>query len=363
MEVPDYSKLRNYCYFSKLSNAALKLISDRLDPVTFPAGTVIVEEGSLANSFYLLAHGEVEVTKITRWGQEAPLSVLGTGSCFGEMALLTCSPRCCTVVAKTDVELLRLDKGAFEEIVRLDATFADVAGKRVHEFSQFNQFKTLRPFALLPPEKLAALAEKLVEERFADGEPIINQGEEGNVYFVLKTGRARVLRSSSGGPPQQVDTIEEGEGFGEEALITGAVRNATVEAVGDVIVWALDRRDFEEIMKASFLEEVFPEEIDGMQDPSAGSFIDVRLPEEFVEQHIPGAANLPFNQIRARYSELRPNQVYYVYCLQGVRSASAAFLLNTNGFKARSIRGGINAWPGMLEIGPGSGVHMPAKPS
>jgi len=78
-----------------------------------PAGTYIIKEGEPADSFYLVSEGEVDVRKKTRWGQEAKLSAVGNGEGFGEMALLTCSPRCCSVVAITGVRLLRLLKKSF----------------------------------------------------------------------------------------------------------------------------------------------------------------------------------------------------------------------------------------------------------
>ena len=363
MSIPDYLSLRRYCYFSTLSDAALKAISERLEPVSYSAGTMIVKEGARPGSFYLLRRGEVLVTKRTRWEQEAPLSVLGTGECFGEMALLTCSPRSCTVSAGTDVDLFRLGQADFEEIVRMDATFSEVVQNRALGLMQWDRFRTLQPFALLPSERMAALAGKLTERRFSPGEAIIREGEQGNLYYVMKSGEARVLRASGGDLKVEVDSIQEGEGFGEEALITGAPRNATVQAKSDVAVWTLERGDFEQIMKASFLEEVFPEDVMQKDDTQPQVFLDVRLAQEFEEEHIPQAVNVPFNELRHRYPTFPRDHVYYVYCLQGVRSASAAFLMNSNGYTARSIKGGIHAWPGTLETGPRMGVHTPTKPT
>ncbi len=363
MSKPDYLSLRHYCYFSILSNAALKAIFERLEPVSYSAGSMIVQEGAGPDSFYLLRRGEVLVTKRIRWEQETPLSILGSGDCFGEMALLTCSPRSCTVRARTDVDLFRLGQVDFEEIVRRDATFADVVENHAQGLMQWDRFRTLRPFALLPSERMAALAGKLVERRFSPGEAIIRQGEEGHLYYVMKSGEARVLRTTGSEAPQEIDMIFQGEGFGEEALITGAPRNATVEARSNVAVWTLDRRDFDQIMKTSFLEEVFPEDVTRNGDSQAQVFLDVRLAQEFEEEHIPRAVNVPLNELRHRYPTFRRDHVYYVYCLQGVRSASAAFLMNSNGFNARSIKGGIHAWPGALETGPRMGVHTPTKPT
>ena len=125
MTASSRTGLRKYCYFSSLSDSALEAISQKLAKAEFAAGTMIISEGAPSDAFYLLCNGEVEVLKKTKWGQPAKLSVMSRGDGFGEMALLTCSPRCCSVKAKTDVTLLRLDKAVFEEIVRNDSAFAE----------------------------------------------------------------------------------------------------------------------------------------------------------------------------------------------------------------------------------------------
>ncbi|HDO25616.1 MAG TPA: CoA-disulfide reductase, partial [Nitrospirae bacterium] len=66
--------------------------------------------------------------------------------------------------------------------------------------------------------------------------------------------------------------------------------------------------------------------------------ISIQLDIEFEEEHIPGAVNIPLDELRQRYGELRQDKEYFVYCLGGARSTSAAFLLNNQGFRARSIR-------------------------
>jgi len=357
----SYKDLRRYCYFSSLSDGALKAISNKLQEVTFPAGALIITEGEPADSFYLICSGEVEVLKTTREGQQAKISVINQGEGFGEMALLTCSPRFCSVRAITDVQLLRLSKSDFDEIVNMDSAFAGMVKRRTESYSQFNRIKTLGPFALLPPEKMTAIIDVMVEERYPAGVDIIKQGERGDTYYVIRSGEVLVLKKTFDDDPKEVAMLSDGDAFGEEALITDSPRNATIRTLKDTVVWTISREHFDRIIKASFLQEISPEDVLGM-DQGDLHYLDVRMEFEFHEEHIPGAINIPLDELRKRYKELDPEREYYVYCLVGARSASATFILNSRGIKAKSIRGGLSAWPGPTEEG-SEGIHTPWKPT
>lgn len=124
------------------------------------------------------------------------MTVAGRGESFGEMALLTCSSRNCFATAKTDVAILKLPKTEFEEIVREDSVFAEAMVDRHQRFYRFNELKMLRPFALLTPERISALTDKLKEEKIPSGQTIIVQGERGDKYFVIKSGKVEVLKKN-----------------------------------------------------------------------------------------------------------------------------------------------------------------------
>jgi CRP-like cAMP-binding protein len=354
----SYHNLKKYCYFSSLSDNALEIISKKLKIVEFPAGTEIIREGDSADAFYLVRNGEVEVSQKKLSGKSSLISIKGHGEGFGEMALLTCSPRIATVTAKTDVVLFRLLKAEFEEIVRMDSSFSLAVQKKVKDYQQFSTISSMEPFAHLDPEKIPLLFERFEERSYSPGENIITQGEKGDLYFIIKKGRVAVFKKMLEERPERVALLSDGEAFGEEALITDSPRNATVQTIADTTLWTLSRQDFDEIMKSSFLEEISAQDIlDGKEEKS---FLDVRMQMEFDEEHIKDAVNIPLDDLRTRYSELDRSKEYHVYCLLGARSASASFLLRSKGFRAKSIKGGILNWPGpVVESVHTEGVHAP----
>lgn len=82
--------------------------------------------------------------------------------------------------------------------------------------------------------------------------------------------------------------------------------------------------------------------------------VDVRSPEEFVLGTLPGAINIPVDQIRARVGELEGRDIV-VTCQVGQRGHVAALLLNELGFHAKNLDGGYRTWrcsPAAAELQP-----------
>ena len=73
--------------------------------------------------------------------------------------------------------------------------------------------------------------------------------------------------------------------------------------------------------------------------------IDVRTPSEFAAGHIPGAINIPLQQLDSRLTELQPKETPVVlYCRSGNRSGSAARMLKNAGFTAVHDLGPMSRW-------------------
>ena len=83
-----------------------------------------------------------------------------------------------------------------------------------------------------------------------------------------------------------------------------------------------------------------------LDDPSLNiKVVDVREPDEYEIAHIDGVPLLPLSQLQERFTELDPNQQYYLHCKVGVRSMKALTFLRQQGFKyLKNVKGGITAW-------------------
>jgi len=74
---------------------------------------------------------------------------------------------------------------------------------------------------------------------FADGETIFREGDEGHEMFVVRNGTVEIVAHGA-----VIATLEEGEIFGEMALIDARPRSATARARGDCTVVPVDERRF-----------------------------------------------------------------------------------------------------------------------
>lgn len=80
--------------------------------------------------------------------------------------------------------------------------------------------------------------------------------------------------------------------------------------------------------------------------------VDVRTPGEYQLGHIPGAINVPVDQIQTTAANWDKNATYVVYCATGARSAQAVQYLTSMGFEnIDHFDKGIQAWTGKLESG------------
>ena len=108
-DAPRYvDLLGEIALFRPLPTPTLEQLADDLLPVHTRAGEDIVRQGDHGDRFYIIENGEVDVLVDGR-----PTEPLGRGSYFGEIALLRDVPRTATVRARTDVDLLALDRDEF----------------------------------------------------------------------------------------------------------------------------------------------------------------------------------------------------------------------------------------------------------
>jgi len=103
--------------FAALTEDQADALALQVTPVVFLPGEVVCEEGDIGEAMYFIGSGAVEVTL-----PQGPI-LLGSGEFFGELALITDSPRVADVHAAGFCELLALDRAQFDSFL---AAFPEV---------------------------------------------------------------------------------------------------------------------------------------------------------------------------------------------------------------------------------------------
>ena len=120
--VRELELLRAISFFSPLPGPSLESLASRLAPHRFAAGDVVFRQGDPGDVFYVIADGEVDVSQDGR-----VLTTLGPGEYFGEIALLRNVPRTAGITARTDVEVLSLEREEFIGAVTGHTTSTEAA--------------------------------------------------------------------------------------------------------------------------------------------------------------------------------------------------------------------------------------------
>jgi HEAT repeat protein len=101
----------------------------------------------------------------------------------------------------------------------------------------------------LTPEELQRVAAISTDQDFEDGEKICEQGETGDLMFVIISGEARVVVTQAGQPEKEIARRAAGDVVGEMSIISGEPRLASVISVGDVHTLCLERLHFESLLR------------------------------------------------------------------------------------------------------------------
>ena len=102
--------LKSVPLLAELPQEMLTKMADVLETEQFLAGDYIIRQDTAGDTFYILAGGEVRVTKREGDGDEETIRELVTGDYFGEQALLKTDLRTANIIALSNVECLTLDR-------------------------------------------------------------------------------------------------------------------------------------------------------------------------------------------------------------------------------------------------------------
>ena len=120
----DTAVLKQAAIFADLEDAELDRIGEICREQRFKSGKTIFKEGEPGNRLFIIAEGEVRVSRQVPGSGEEALAVLKQGACFGEMAVFDRSERSTDAIANTDSTLLTIERSDFEILLDFDRDLA-----------------------------------------------------------------------------------------------------------------------------------------------------------------------------------------------------------------------------------------------
>jgi CRP-like cAMP-binding protein len=211
------------------------------------AGEVVIEQGAEGSSIFILARGRVIVSRLPEETNAAAeptvLATLRSGAFFGELALLTNSPRTAQVVCDRPTMLFELDRVGLEELAGRSEHVAAVLGRYTRERLLRTLMATsplFRPLDEARREGLIGLFETML---FDPGQEVVTEGQPSEELYVVLTGTVQVTRSE-GEDKLALAVLSAGQIFGEISLIQQRPATATVRALDKAVLLSLSREAF-----------------------------------------------------------------------------------------------------------------------
>jgi len=337
----ELSLLRSFSPLDGLKNENVRALARKTTLRDLAQGRVLFKEGDTDKRTYYLVSGAVDLLT-----DGHVVGTIRAGTSDARHPLAPVLPRRCTARVATDrIEYISIDSDLLDVLLTWDQTGTYEVGELQAGGVAGDDWMTLllqsRAFHRIPPANLQAVFMRMQRMSYAAGDNVIRQGDEGDYFYAIVSGRCLVTRET----PLNREGIKlaelgMGDTFGEESLISGAKRNATVTMATDGVLMRLGKDDFNTLLNEPMLHWVGYDEAMAIV-AGGGRWLDVRLPSEFEHCHFEAAINVPLYFVRLKLKTLEQGIPYVVCCDNGRRSSAAAYVLSERGFDTCVLRGGI----------------------
>ena len=217
------SSLKKHFIFNTLTDEQRSMVINEMKLYILSAGAFIFEQDHPGNNFFIIATGKVEV--IVNQKRKA---ILKAGDSFGELALLHDSFRTATVKTIERSSLWSVQRYTFRQVVQSLNTMHYTENK---EFLQ-----NIPIFGVLNEQQQEALVTSLTTQKFPPGSRIVNDGDPGELFYLIKEGKVSVIKNG-----EEIRKMSKGDYFGEQALLYDQHRTATISCITEVVCLAIGR--------------------------------------------------------------------------------------------------------------------------
>lgn len=338
----DPASLSDLVPIKALSPDHLQELAEKSKLVKATKGTVLFKSGDAATRIIYVLEGEVELKTESGISRK-----IAGGSKMAKLPLEQGKVHQYTAAANGAIKYLSVDPNLLDIML----TWEQSGGYEVQEIDDdagedddwMSRILQAQIFQRIPPANIQKIFMKMETHQFNKGDTVIKQGDEGEHFFLIRDGQCEVIRRTRKNPEGvKLARLGVGDNFGEESLISGGKRNASIVMLTNGTLMSLSKSDFLELMNEPLLNWVNYEEAQEVAK-NQGIWIDVRLPAEFQSLRVQGAVNIPLPLLRAKVSKLDQGKKYILYCDTGRRSSTATYLLTEQGFEAYVLKDGLHS--------------------
>ncbi|MCZ6641947.1 MAG: cyclic nucleotide-binding domain-containing protein [Gammaproteobacteria bacterium] len=306
--------LRLFQPFADLNWQELNTVAQHTQLLSLPANRWLVRSGRKLSGGYYLLRGTVRCSRPDRVVRQ------GSHAAFKQPIY----PGAEEIVTLTPVQLLRVDTRPIAFLLEqhpLDVygdVYKDAHSVDVVAEGWETRFLSSLVMQRLPPERWQRLLRCMTRLEVQRGQDVLRRGDAAEEFLVLRSGRASVHVNG-----RTLSFLNPGDFFGEDALISGTRRNATVTMLSDGVVMVLPKSNFTELLLGAVVRIV--REANGARK---GIRVSVRAePSE-------GMIGLPIQTLRESTGSLDPLARYFLAEGPLAERFLAAFLLTQQGFDA-----------------------------
>ncbi len=338
----DIKKIATLTPFSALTPDNMRELSAKSQTIELTAGKTLFKQGQNDKFNYYLVNGTIELFK-----NNQSIQIFSEKDKDAKHPIANIKPRIGTLKTKTRCTFYQVNSDLLDVMLTWDQTGSyHVEDLEEDDGDWMTKVLQTKAFMRIPPANIQKIFMKMETVSFSIGDKIIEQGQEGDYFYIMTEGRAMVTRATPTKPNGiKLADLGAGDSFGEEALISDSKRNATVTMLAKGNLMRLSKEDFISLLAEPLIKKVSFNDSSPYFSAKNAACIDVRLPSEFRKSHIKGSHNIPLVFLRMKLKTFSKATKYLVYCDTGRRSAVAAHLMSENGFSAKVLDEGLRDVP------------------
>ena len=338
----DLDVLRKFSPLDSLKAENLLALVKKSRLHDLQSGRSLFNEGDTDKNAVFLVKGDIELR-----AKDKIIKTISANTPESIHAIAPVLPRKISARALNDVVYLTVDSDLLDVLLTWDQTGSYEVGdlqSETPEESDDWMTKLLQTKALynIPAANIQAMFMRMQQVNKKEGDIIIKQGDEGDYFYVVVSGRCAVTRETPLNKEGiKLAELRIGDTFGEEALISEAKRNATVKMLTNGSLMRLSKEEFQTLLKEPMLNVLDLEQAKKLVT-EGGQWLDVRLPSEYGNFHLDDAINIPLYFIRLKLKTLDTEIKYIACCDTGRRSSAAAYILTERGYSCSVLKDGLN---------------------